>query len=48
MSAQHKLDIPKNKIELSEPIKAFGTFQVKVKLYPEVAGTLYVVVAEEK
>ena len=48
LKAQFKLDIGKSKIVQDEPIKAFGTYQLKCKLGYEVTGTLYVVVAEEK
>ena len=46
LKAQHKLDINKAKIVLAEPIKSFGTFEVKCKLGYEVVGTIYVVVTE--
>lgn len=48
LKAQHGIDIAKTKIVQDEPIKSFGTFELKVKLGYEVSGTLYVVVAEEK
>jgi large subunit ribosomal protein L9 len=48
LAAQHGIDIPKQKLQLDEPIKAFGTYQVKAKLGFDVAGIVYVVVAEEK
>ena len=38
----------KNKIVLGDAIKNFGTYQVKVKLYPEVTGSLSVVVEEQQ
>lgn len=44
---QHKIEIEKNKITIDSPIKAFGTFEVKVKLYPEISGSLKVKVIEE-
>lgn len=47
MKKQHQLDVQKNKIVLEETIKNFGTYEVKVKLYPEVTGTLRVVVEEQ-
>ena len=47
MQRQHKVEIQKNKIVLEETIKNFGTYQVKVKLYPEVVGTVKVVVEEQ-
>ena len=38
----------KQKIVLDEPIKAYGSYQVKAKLGFEVSGTVYVTVCEEK
>ena len=48
LKKQFDLDVPKQKLVLSEPIKAFGTYQVKAKLGFEVSGTVYVSVFEEK
>ena len=48
LKAQFGLDIPKQKLVLDEPIKAFGSYQVKAKLGFEVVGTVYVSVFEEK
>lgn len=48
LSKQHGVDIPKAKLVLEEPIKTFGTFEVKAKLYTEISGTIYVQVFEEK
>ena len=45
---QFGIDIPKQKLVLDEPIKAFGSYQVKAKLGFEVTGTVYVSVFEEK
>lgn len=42
LAAQHKIDIPKNKIVLEETIKNFGTYEIRAKLFPEVTGTLIV------
>ena len=39
-------DIDKKKIQLSSPIKSIGRFDIKVKLYPEVVGTLTVEVID--
>ena len=43
---QHGLEIDKKKIQLSDPIRAFGSFEVSVKLHPQVTGTLKVNVQE--
>ena len=48
LKAQHNVDIPKQKLVLDDPIKAFGSYQVKAKLGFEVVGTVYVSVFEEK
>ena len=46
LSEQFGISIPKTKIVQDEPIKAFGGYELKVKLGYEVTGTLKVVVAE--
>ena len=48
LKQQHNVDIPKQKLVLDDPIKAFGTYQVKAKLGFEVVATVYVAVYEEK
>ncbi len=48
LKAQFGIDIPKQKLVLEEPIKAFGSYQIKAKLGFEVSGTVYVSVFEEK
>ena len=48
LKAQFSIDIPKQKLVLDEPIKAFGSYQIKAKLGFEVVGTVYVSVFEEK
>lgn len=46
LKAQYNIDLPKTRLELSEPIKSFGTYQVKAKLYTEIVGTVTVKVEE--
>lgn len=48
LKAQHGLDIAKQKISLSEPIKSYGSYEVKCKLGFEVSCTLHVTVTELK
>ena len=48
LKAQFGMDVNKSKIVLSEPIKAYGSYEVKCKLGSEVSGTIFVLVAEEK
>ena len=45
---QHGIDIEKNKIVQTEPIKGFGSFEVKAKLGYEVSGKINVLVTEQK
>lgn len=47
LQAQHGITIQKTKIVQEEPIKSFGTYELKCKLGYEVSGTIYAVVAEE-
>ena len=46
LKKEHGIEINKQKIVLDEAIKTFGTFELKVKLYPEVVGKLKVQVTE--
>ena len=48
LNAQHGIELAKQKIVLDEPIKSFGTYQLKAKLGHEVSGTIHVLVVEEK
>ena len=48
LKAQHGIELNKSKIVQDEPIKTFGSFQLKVKLGYEVIGTVYVLVTEDK
>ena len=48
LKAQHNVDIPKQKLVLDEPIKAYGSYQVKARLGYEISGTVNVLVCEEK
>lgn len=41
------IDIDRRKIELDKPIKTLGEFEVPVRLYPEVTGSIKVVVVPE-
>ena len=46
--AQHGIELGKQKIVMDEPIKAYGSYQLKAKLGFEVSGTIYVMVVEGK
>lgn len=48
LEKQHGLSVAKAKIVQDEPIKSFGTFELRCKLGYEVVGTIYVVITEEK
>ena len=47
LMSQFQLDMPKQKIVLDEPIKAYGTYEVKAKLGYEVSAKFSVSVSEE-
>ena len=46
--AQFGIEIEKNKIVQADPIKNYGSYEVKCKLGHEVSGTVHVLVVEEK
>ena len=46
LKEQHKVDIDKRKLVLSENIKAYGTYEIEVKVYPEISAKLNVTVTE--
>lgn len=46
--AQCGMELDKKKIQLAEPIKSLGVYEVAVKLHPKVSGKLKVKVQEEK
>lgn len=45
---QYGVEIDSKKLVLEEPIKAFGSYQIKAKLGYEISGTVYVLVTESK
>lgn len=47
LKAQHAIEIDRRKINLTDPIKAFGTYLADVKLYPEITGKIKVVVTDK-
>ena len=47
LKADHGIDIDKRKLVLSDPIKAYGKYEIEVKLYPEVVGKIFVLVCEK-
>lgn len=48
LKQQYDIEIDPKKLVIAEPIKSFGSFEVKAKLGYEVSGTVYVLVTEEK
>ena len=46
LKSQFDMDIEKNKIVQSDPIKTFGSYSLKVKLGHEISGTVNVLVVE--
>ena len=46
LAKQHKITVDKRKLSLSENIKTYGTYNIDVKVYPEVTATLKVTVTE--
>ena len=47
LQADYGISIDKRKIVMNDPIKAYGKYELDVKLYPEVTGKLYVLVCEK-
>ena len=45
---QHGIEIEKNKIVHDEPIKSFGSYEIKCKLGYEISGVIHVLVIEGK
>ena len=44
LSKQHGVTVDKRKIVMPEPIKAYGTYNFDVRLYPEIVGKVKVTV----
>ena len=47
LKEQHDLDVDKKKIEMKDNIKSLGTFNVIVKVYPDINANLEVIVDKE-
>lgn len=47
VKAQHKIELDKKKIVMHDPIKSVGSYQVEVKVYPEVSAKVNVKISEE-
>ena len=48
LKEQHKIELDKRKLVLQDNIKAYGTYEVDVKVYPEISAKLKVTVSEGK
>ena len=48
LKEQHGISIEKQKIVQSEPIKTYGSFDVKCKFGHEISGVIHLLVVEEK
>lgn len=46
LKAQFGIEIDRHKIVIGESIKAFGTYELRAKLYNDVSGTIFVTVKE--
>ena len=47
LEAQHKIVIDKKKITLASPIKAYGKYELDVKLYTDVSGKINLLVSDK-
>ena len=47
LQKQHGITIDKRKLSLTDPIKAFGTYNTEVKLYTEVTGKVKITVSDK-
>jgi large subunit ribosomal protein L9 len=47
IKAQHKIEVDKKKVVLHDAIKALGTYQVEIKVYPEVSAKISVKIVEQ-
>ncbi len=46
LEKEHGITVDKRKISLSAPIKAYGTYELDVRLYTDVSGKIHVVVTD--
>lgn len=47
LKAQHGIEIDRRKIQMDGAIKTFGTYDLDVKLYPEIVGKVHVLVSQK-
>lgn len=46
LEKQHAITVDRRKIVIANPVKAVGTYEFDVKLYPEITGKIKVVVSD--
>lgn len=46
LKKDHKIEVDKRKINLPEPIKTYGRFELEVKLYGDITGKIHLAVTE--
>ena len=46
LKVQHGIEIDRRKLQIKDPIKTFGAHAIEIKLYPEITGTVNIVVAQ--
>ena len=46
LQSEHGITVDKRKITLGAPIKAYGTYELDVRLYTDVSGKIHVVVTD--
>ena len=47
LEKEHKITVDKRKITLAAPIKAYGSYDLDVKLYTDVSGKIHLTVTEK-
>lgn len=47
LEKQHGIVVDKRKIVLEDPIKAYGSYTLDAKLYPEISGKINVIVTQK-
>lgn len=47
LKKQHSLEVDRRKIQMDGALKAYGAYDLDVKLYPEISGKIHVIVTEK-
>ena len=48
LKSQHGIEVDSKKLVQAEPIKSYGSYEVKCRFGFEVSGTIHLLVVEEK